>query len=371
MKVMVIGASGALGQLICKELIHIFGSQLKLIVTDYKRERGEDLTHSMQPFAFFEHLDATNSNDLNKKINNVDIVVVSLNQTKPLIQEVCIKKRITCIDVSPFGFFVNEVEKLHNHALQAGVSSIVMSGFLPGLSGIMVNQSVQEFEEVRRVDVGLLQNTNAKAGISGIIDMLHIVSQNVVYKDIPHDSCIKGFTKKQIMSFNNPVGNKEVRLIQHDEKMFLSNKLSVPQVNYWTAWNEKKFNRQIALLRTTGILRLLTTMSNANFLSKAIKHNPNKSEDAHMTVEVIGTVDKKHCKKTIMLSSPSDYHLTAMVTAALAKIVAKEKKSGVLFPFQLTDVRRLLGEIDREEIIYQEKIEFITKLVTPKPKRKL
>ncbi|WP_268871085.1 hypothetical protein [Ureibacillus massiliensis] len=34
--VMVFGASGVLGQLVCTELLRIFENEIKLIVTDYK-----------------------------------------------------------------------------------------------------------------------------------------------------------------------------------------------------------------------------------------------------------------------------------------------------------------------------------------------
>lgn len=42
-KMMVVGASGVLGKLICMELLRVFEKQIKLIVTDYKNERGKRL----------------------------------------------------------------------------------------------------------------------------------------------------------------------------------------------------------------------------------------------------------------------------------------------------------------------------------------
>lgn len=42
-KVIVVGAAGVLGQLVCSELLTIFDRQIRLIVTDYKIERGEKL----------------------------------------------------------------------------------------------------------------------------------------------------------------------------------------------------------------------------------------------------------------------------------------------------------------------------------------
>lgn len=81
-----------------------------------------------------------------------------------------------------------------------------MSGFFPGLSGLMVKETISYFQEVREVNVGLLQNTNAKTGLSCILDMLKIISQSVAFQD----NIIPGFTKKKEMYFSNHNKEKEV-----------------------------------------------------------------------------------------------------------------------------------------------------------------
>ncbi|MEH6889886.1 hypothetical protein V7024_09230 [Bacillus sp. JJ864] len=87
------------------------------------------------------------------------------------------------------------------------------------------------------MNIGLLQNTNAKAGISGILDMLKIISQPANYYTDNDMVNVLGFTKKRKMYFNEPYNESEVRLIDHAEKDFLNQTLKIKQINYWTAWN--------------------------------------------------------------------------------------------------------------------------------------
>lgn len=55
--VMVVGASGVLGQLVCTELLRIFDNEIKLIVTDYKMDRGKRLANSFKRDVEFNYLD--------------------------------------------------------------------------------------------------------------------------------------------------------------------------------------------------------------------------------------------------------------------------------------------------------------------------
>lgn len=349
-KVMVVGASGVLGRLVCIELLRVFDNQVTLVVTDYKEERGKKLAESIDGEVTFKHLDVTNIGSVTKTIKNVDLVVVVVKQQHPYIQKACIDNRIVCIDVTPFSNFVEKVKLLHQDAEKNNVGSIVMSGFFPGLSGLMVNKAVSNFQEVTDVNIYLLQNTNAKAGISGILDMLKIISQHVHYDK----ENVSGFTKKRNMYFNERYNESEVRLIDHAEKEILNQKLKIKQINYWTAWNNKFFNKQISILKKLGVIDAILNLNNSKFLSKVVKHNPNKSEQAFLTVEVKGMIDNRECTKTLSLSTFSDYHTTAMVTAALAQVTVHTRIKGVVLPFEITDLDEVLSEMNCKDIVLKE-----------------
>ncbi|TQR14849.1 saccharopine dehydrogenase NADP-binding domain-containing protein [Psychrobacillus vulpis] len=348
-KVMVIGASGVLGKLVCIELLRIFDNQIKLIVTDYKTERGKKLANSFNNNVQFQYLDVNEEENVKQVVKDIDIVVVVLKQKIPNIQKCCIDNKILCVDVTPFYDFVEKVNELNQSAENNDVGSVVMSGFFPGLSGLMVKKAVSDFKEVTEINVGLLQNTNAKAGISGILDMLKIITQQVHFEN----KVISGFTKKRKIYFLNHLKEKEVRLIEHSEKILLKDKLRTNPINYWTSWNVNAFNKQVSLLRQIGFIDIIHKLNN-KFLSKVVKHNPNKNESASLTVEVKGIVDNNERVRILSLSTSSDYHTTAMVTASLAKIAEQKNVKGVVCPFEITNLDELLSEINCPNIVIQE-----------------
>ncbi|WP_280771681.1 saccharopine dehydrogenase NADP-binding domain-containing protein [Salipaludibacillus daqingensis] len=347
-KVMVVGASGVLGKLVCNELLRIFENQINLIVTDYKTERGNELANSLNSEVSFTFLDVNDEENIKQVIKNVDIVIVVLNQRNPHIQQACIQNKILCIDVTPFYDFVEKVMELNKMAEKNDVGSVIISGFFPGLSGLMIKKAVSNFQEVKEINVALLQSTNAKAGISGMIDMLHIIAHPVMFQN----KVLSGFTKKRKMYFINHSKEQDVRLINHSEKMLIMEKLVPTSTNYWTSWNSNGFNKLISLLRKIGFLRYVHYFNKS--LSKVVKHNPNANENVYLTVEVKGIIGNKERVKVLALSTSSDYHTTAMVTASLAKIAIEKEVKGIVCPFEITDLEELLSVINCSDVLIKE-----------------
>ncbi len=61
-----------------------------------------------------------------------------------------------------------------------------------------------------------------------------------------------------------------------------------------------------------------------------------------LTIEARGEIDNKVKIKSLQLSTFSDYHTTAMFTAALAKISSKTNTGGVVFPYEMTNLDEVL-----------------------------
>ncbi|MDL4840850.1 saccharopine dehydrogenase NADP-binding domain-containing protein [Aquibacillus rhizosphaerae] len=350
--VMVAGASGVLGRLVCEELLRIFGNQMKLVVADYQEDRGKQTASSLGEDVGFRYLNVKNENSIKMAIDCLDVVIVTTKQIDPLIQSTCIKKNILCLDVTPFQNFVAKVQNLDDDAKENGVLSIVMSGFLPGLSGLMVKEAVSVFHKINNINIGLMQNTNAKAGITGMLDMLKIISQEVTYIDDKKSHQLPGFSKKENMYFYEHKKVKKVRLIDHTEKRMLEQYLNTDRINYYTSWNNPFLSKLISSLKRIGVLRIIDKLDR-DLLGKLVKHNPDKREEAFLTVEVRGVINNKECRRVMAFSTFSDYHTTAMVTAALVKFALREKFSGVVFPTDITSFEEVISEIDCDRMKFK------------------
>lgn len=338
-KILVVGVSGVLGKLICKEVLRVFNKECTLIATDYKVDRGKKTAISVSKNVIFRPLDVSKKENINNVVKDVDVVIVAIKQSEPLVQEVCTNKNILCIDVTPYANFVASIQAMN----KSKSPSVAMSGFFPGLSGVLAKEAISGFQCVDEVNIGLLQSTNANVGVSGIIDMLKIISKPV---KIVNNKYVPGFSEKRMLYFLEGNAKKQVRLIEHAERKYLCEKLNIGKLNYWTSWNKQSFNKMISICIKIKIIDVIKKLKKTRFLSKVVKHNPNKDENASLTVEVKGKIDEKNCIRTLSLSTFSDYETTAMVTAALTKIVLQKEIKGTNLPHELTHLDELLSVMD-------------------------
>ncbi|UOE94860.1 hypothetical protein [Alkalihalobacillus sp. LMS39] len=339
--ILVVGAAGILGQMICNEVIQMVPTS-RLLIGDYKKSRGEKIASTYGEVAEFHYVDVHDELSIEKALLHIDFVIVAVQQEEPLIQKMCIKQQIPSVDVTVFHDFVQQVKELHPTAIEEEVPAVVMAGFFPGLSGVMVNHMIQQYSEISEVHVALLQNTNAKAGITGIIDMLSIISKVV---ECNHRK-VQGFSKKRKMDFQNLSSNQEVRLIHHDERKWLQTGLGIDNVYYWTAWNKKAFTILLAILVKTGLIKKIKKQHVGSF----VRHHRFLPEHVALTVEVIGKIRGKVHTKTCTVTADSDYGITASVAVAIAKQLLTKKESGVLFPYELVTLDDLLLHMKHREI---------------------
>ncbi|WP_010271667.1 NmrA family NAD(P)-binding protein [Paenibacillus senegalensis] len=333
--ILVIGASGMLGQLVCKELVRI-PEEIHIIVSDYKADRGTKTAESIAG-AEFRQADARNPESIRSALAGVNAVIVVAKQEEPLVQQACIERGIACVDVTTEAAFVNKVRQLD----APNIGSIVMAGFFPGLSGLMVKEAAEAMDALEEVNVALLQSTNAQAGATGVSDMLHIVAQDVEGR--------AGFKEARQIAFGSSGLEREVRKIEHAERGCISEAMNLSNLHYWTAWNEASFNKKISLLKKLGLLKWLANRK--GLLEKIVIHNPNQNERAYLTVEASGRIEGRPQVNCRRVSVVSDYETTAMVAVALAKIVLKNEIKGVRYPFEATNLTELMDTIQSDHIV--------------------
>ena len=352
-KIIVIGASGVLGGLICNELKNSFGNDIILFVGDYHTIRGENTARKFN--AKYCETNITYIEKLSVSLSDMDIIIITINQKEPIIQRICIEKNLLCIDVTAFYSFTKKVQELYRNIKgDRKPTSLLMAGFFPGLSGLILQKALKSFDSVEDVNISLIQNTNAKAGASGMLDMLKIISQPVIttYKD--KEIRKPGFLIKREIKLPLLEKTYKPRLISHPEKTMLGEMFSVENLNYWTAWNNSVFNILISFLKRTSLLRFITSRIKRETLNKIIKHDESKSEETVLIVDIKGYKNKIEYTKSFFLKTFSDYGTTAKTTVALAKVILAKKNQGACVPLEITNLDEILEIMNDKRIEYYE-----------------
>jgi len=161
-RILLIGGAGGVGKRLCNEVIRLLGKD-SLVVGDHKPERGHNLATLLN--ADFRCVDVHNLDK--NKLDGVSAVIVATPQQEPHIQAACIERRIPSIDINLEHEFAVKVEALAVRAKSNGTPVIIMAGHMPGLSSVMVKQALDDYEKIKEIHVGLLQNTKLIPGAVG------------------------------------------------------------------------------------------------------------------------------------------------------------------------------------------------------------
>ena len=332
--VLLIGAGEGLGQMVVECFMELPPDEYQIVLGDLDPPKLETLARKSggRP----RQVNARERESLRNALAGVDVVVVTLKQPAPLIQEVCTEAGIPSLDVAVFGEHVRKVRALPSIA--SGSPSLLLAGFFPGLSGILVNEVIGGFDNVDRVDLSLIQNTNARVGLTGIRDMLHILTRPV--PDLRGSGAIRGFSQKRRVKIPGEAW-LPVRRIDHYEEHMLKEKWPEVTFSSWTGWNRPTFSAMLSLLNRVGLLSWLAG-SRGNLLELALRHRPDRGEETWLMVEASGKQDGRVTKRGLALRAPSDYGTAARVAVGLIPHLLRYPGRGVLFPFEVVTMEAIL-----------------------------
>lgn len=191
-KVLVIGATGSVGRLICREVIRLIGADT-LIVGDYKHERGASFAVQLGAEVSVRTTDIRDRDGIRKALCGVSAVIVAVQQDEPLIQQECLHQQIPCLDIAVHLAHFEKVNTLDTELHAQSTLSICMAGLFPGISGMMAKHLISTFSEVSTIDVALLQSTQGTSGETGIADMMGALAQPVLYRRPNSTEEVSGF----------------------------------------------------------------------------------------------------------------------------------------------------------------------------------
>lgn len=354
-RVLVVGATGGVGRFVSEEVVRLLGPSA-LVVGDYKPERGESVARELGAEVSFRCVDVTERASIESAVDGVEAAIVAVQQVDPLVQSACLARRIPCLDLTLDAGLFEKVRALDARPEARETVSIVMAGLIPGLSGVMVKHVVDTLQDVSAIDVGLLQSSQGTAGTTGIADMLGVFAEPVGLRRGGERRVRPGFTVKRDMMFPQPFGTRTQRLINYVEGPVVAEQCNVHDVNYWSGFDERSFERLLVLLNKVGFLRLFNVNKVGKGLAKTIaltkRGKGPRSETIGLTVEVTGRVNGSPRTRRLGLVGPSDYGTTAMSVVAMAKLLLERRveATGVRLPMEVFALDSLVETMACDEV---------------------
>jgi hypothetical protein len=350
MRILVAGGTGSVGRHVCAEVVRTLGPG-SLVVGDYDPARGREYARSISGSVDTVELDVHDRGTVDRGTDGVDAVIVAVRQFEPVVQTVCTEKGIPSVDIVPDTPLAASLFSPHEaHPEWERLSGVVAAGLIPGLSGLMARHVIETSPVTddapgdRVIHVSLLQRKDGTAGAAGIADMLGLFARPVTYEG----RRVRGFSRKRITAFPPPFGERTVRLVAFPEAADVGHAFGLDHVRYWTAFDVESFNRTIGTLNRLGILNRFATPGGGARLARRLASSKAGTVAGDETVALVAEARGSMVRLTV----PSDYGGTAMAAVAMTRALLSDgpPDCGVVTPFQLFTLDRILGLIESSEL---------------------
>ena len=205
-QVLVLGGRGRIGNSVAEDITK--HTQAEVTVTGRRSLESENKTS----FKYLA-LDLAEIEKLREAISNSDIVIHCagpFHYRDTTVLQICIEQGVNYVDVSDHRSYTSKVLKLHEQAVEKGVTAVVNTGIFPGISNSMVRQCVEQFDEPEKIHLSYIVSGSGGAGVT-VMRTTFLGLQN------PFEAWINGkwetvkpYTNRETVNFPQPYGENGV-----------------------------------------------------------------------------------------------------------------------------------------------------------------
>lgn len=259
-KVLVIGATGRVGGAVAASLLKQ-SDNVQVLVAGRRRAVGEAFAQSLGPKAQFVAVDLDDRASMLSAMRGADLVINTagpFQMAEPRVLDAALEAGVHYADVADDIGFSKRAKKLHQRALDKGVSAITTGGVFPGLSNVMAGELIERGGGGKSVDFRYHVAGTGGAGPTVMSTTFLICSEPAIEfvngKAVPR----RAFSGRKLGKFLPPLGDKACYFFELPEATSIFETYHVPNVaaRFGTSpdfWNLA--TSATALLAPKGFLR--------------------------------------------------------------------------------------------------------------------
>ncbi|MFJ7951927.1 saccharopine dehydrogenase family protein [Lysinibacillus sp. NPDC096418] len=175
-KILVVGGYGQVGKIVCHSLSQLYSG--KVICSGRNFSKAREFSIETNGAIIPKQLDIYTIKQSDKIFNDTGLVIMCLDQKDTRFVEICIENEINYIDISPSYKLLSKVEKLNDKAKEFGTTIVLGVGLAPGLSNLLVKQSIKQFDKISSVDMYLMLGIGERHGRDGVEWLLNSINSS-------------------------------------------------------------------------------------------------------------------------------------------------------------------------------------------------
>jgi len=331
-KILVIGGYGNVGQTVCLELTKLYPG--KIIAAGRNLEKATAFAKTLQVIPM--ELDVFHApQTLFKKLEDVRMVVMCIDQTSIDFAKECVNLGIDYVDVTANHPFLKQIKALHETAASNHSTAVLGVGLAPGLSTLLAAHGSKLLDTLDHIDISILLGSGDTHGVAAMV-----WTMNKLFDKTP-----KSFSKK--IDFGKDWGKRTAVPLDFSDQWTLRETLNTECV--WTrfAMDSRASTFLCSILRNCIPPGRLQNFLKSEKFSQWMVNQKKGSDVFILKVDAYGLHLGKPYTASYLLSGHREGIITGKVAAATARLVLEStnKASGVFYIDQLFSFEDILRQI--------------------------
>lgn len=342
-KILVVGGYGDVGSRICLILAKYYPGS----VVAAGRSLGEAEKFSIRTLGKVLPRQLDVSKDwANHELNDVGMVIMSLDLLSPEFAKHCLKSGIHYIDITASQVLINNLEGLKGETKENNATGIISVGLDPGISNLLVKQCSREMDYPEKAEINLLFGLGEDHGDGSIEWILNNLQNdfelNLCGSTIP----VQSFQDGKSVIFPRELGKRTAYAFNFSDQHVLKKTLGIPEVRTRMCFESKVITWLVAALAQIRFFKLLKysiIKSSFKFLLKNLKLG---SDVYSIKVTVRGVKAGKEVLSHGAIQGNGEAQITAEVATLVARRLLELKPNpGVYHIEELFDAKDILKHI--------------------------
>jgi saccharopine dehydrogenase-like NADP-dependent oxidoreductase len=342
-KILVVGGYGAVGGVISKTLAKLFPSQV--IVAGRNFQKAEDFSNGLDEKVNPLELDITSIPDNDGRLDDINLVIMCIDQTETKFVFQCIKRGIHYIDVTANYNFLSKIETLNNEAKNYNSTVVLSVGLAPGITNLLAKQCKSMVKDIQYADIYIMLGLGEEHGEAAYRWAFEDLNDTFFIKENGEKKQVKSFRDGKQSIFPEGIGKRTAYRSNFSDQHVIRKTLNIDSVSTRICFDSSVMTLVYALLRKTGLSKLLKLRIVQNFLMKTLKLITLGSDKFVLKVEA-GRNQEDGLLYECSISGNGQGKNTGLVAAKVAeKLYTSSFASGVFQVEQLFDPLEFIESI--------------------------
>lgn len=251
-KILIIGGYGKVGRVISTHLASRYPQQVIVAGRNFKKaqEVAQELHSTVIPYTLDIHTAVDDP-----ILEQTQLVIMCIDQQDTSFVASCIKHKVHYMDITANQVFMDQVEALHDQAMQNQVLLALSIGLAPGITNLLTKHGLNQVPKATVADLFVLLGLGEKHGDAAYkwtFDNIH-----TTYSLMEKEKTV------QIKSFTQPLktdvlGKRSFYTFNFSDQHALRRTTALTTVKTRMAFDSKVITSLVGFLRKLGITKVFT-----------------------------------------------------------------------------------------------------------------